>query len=50
MFQVIDQKRVRVFHRGSKHRERDESTRPKAECFLLFRGVGTPDEKRSTSF
>ena len=38
MFQVIFQKRVRVFHRGFKHEKTaDESTRPQAECFYCFR-------------
>ena len=31
--------------RGSKHRERDEM-----RCFYCFEVLGTPDEKRSTSF
>ena len=34
---VIFQKRVRVFHRGFKHKKTDESTRPQAECFYCFR-------------
>ena len=33
-----------------KHREKDESTTPKAESFYCFEVFGTPDEKRSTSF
>ena len=36
-FEVIFQKRVRVFHRGFKHEKTDESTRPQAECFYCFR-------------
>ena len=44
----IYQKRVRVFIRGSKHRETDESTR--AECFNCFEVFGNPDEARSASF
>ena len=50
--EVIDQKRVRVFHQGlsSKHLEKYESTTPKAECFYCFEVFGTPDEIRSTSF
>ena len=37
---VICQKRVRVFHQGSRHRETDESTRPQAECFYCFEVSG----------
>ena len=48
--EVIDQKRVRVFIRGSKHREKDESTMQKASCLYCFEVLGTPDENRSTSF
>ena len=36
-FEVIFQKRVRVFHRGFKHEKTDESTRPQAACFYCFR-------------
>ena len=37
VFDVIFQKRVRVFHRGFKHEKTDESTRPQAECLYCFR-------------
>ena len=40
--EVIFQKQVRVFHRGSKHEKTDESTRPQAECFYFFRVFETP--------
>ena len=36
-FEVIFQKRVRVFHRGFKHEKTDESTRPQDKCFYCFR-------------
>ena len=42
--------RASFFIRGSKHRETDESTSPKAECFYCLEVFGTTDEKRSTSF
>ena len=38
------------FISGSKHRKTDESTRPQAECFYCCEVLGTPDERRSTSF
>ena len=41
-FEVIFQKRVRVFHGGFKHEKTDESTRPQAECFYCFRVFETP--------
>ena len=47
-FEVIYQKRVRVFHQG--FQPTNESTRPQAECFYYFEVFGTPDETRSTSF
>ena len=48
---VIDHKReCEVFVRGSKHRETDESTTPKPECFYRFEVFGTPNENQSTSF
>ena len=42
--------RASVFIRGAKHRETDESTTAKAECFYCFEVFGSPDENRSTSF
>ena len=39
MFDVIFQKRVRVFHRGFKHEKTADSTRLQAECFYCFRGL-----------
>ena len=41
-YEVIFQKRVRVFHRGFKQEKTDESTRPQAECFYCFRVFETP--------
>ena len=42
-FEVIFQKRVRVFHRGFKHEKTDAyESRPQAECFYCFRVFETP--------
>jgi len=38
------------FIKGSKHRERDEITTPKAAGFYCFDVFGTLDEKRSKVF
>ena len=35
---------------GSKHQEKDESTRPQAECFYCLEVFGTHDETQSTGF
>ena len=49
-YQVIFQKRVRVFHRGFKHEKTDESTRPQAECFYCFRVFETPMKHEARVF
>ena len=49
-YEVIFQKRVRVFHRGFKHEKTDESTRPQAECFYCFRVFETPMKHEARVF
>ena len=39
---VIVKNEGECFITGSKYRETDESTRPQAECFHLFRGIWNP--------
>ena len=48
--EVIFQKQVRVFHRGFKHENTDESTRPQAECFYRFRVFETPMKHEARVF
>ena len=50
VYDVIFQKRVRVFHRGFKHEKTDESTRPQAECFYCFRVFETPMKHEAQVF
>ena len=49
-FEVIFQKRVRMFHRGFKHEKTDESTRPQASCFYCFRVFETPMKHEARVF
>ena len=50
VYEVIFQKRVRVFHRGFKHEKTDESTRPAASCFYCFRVFETPMKHEARGF
>ena len=50
IFDVIFQKRVRVFHRGFKHEKTDESTRLQAECYYCFRVFETPMKHEARVF
>ena len=50
LFEVIFQKRVRVFRLGFKHEKTDESTRPAASCFYGFQVFKTPMKHEARVF